>query len=140
MYKSVIAPLFFCFISSFTWADQEIKIPPIPNAKQINESLKGVSTDCLTTQELVATADDIKLCYKKHFIFIELLMMTSDLDFESADKKRERQIKIKKELEINSASMSLCYSQLLIYSKKEGDEKNIQYVAYRLSEIGELLR
>ena len=142
MLKSVIVPLFFCLISLPTWAGEEIEIPPIPTAKQVNESLKGVSTDCYTNKEVVVSGDDIKLCYKKHFILIELLMMTSDLDldFESADKKQERQIKIKKELENNSASLSLCYSQLLIYSKKEEDQKNSDYVALRLSEIGELLK
>ena len=140
MLKSVIVPLFFCFISLPTWAGEEIEIPPIPTAKQVNESLKGVSADCYTNQEVVASGDDIKLCYKKHFILIELLMMTSDSDFESAEKKLERQIKIKKELENDSASLSLCYSQLLSYSKKDGDQKNSDYVALRLSEIGELLK
>ncbi len=119
---------------------ETVEIPPIPSAKKINDSLKGVSSDCLTTKEVEVTADDIKLCYKKHFIFIEILMMTSDLDFESIVKKQERQLRIKKELENHSVSMSLCYSQLLSYSKKEGDEKNSQYVAHRLSEIGELLK
>lgn len=139
MLKSVIFPLFICSLSLTVWADETIEIPPIPNTIKINESLKGVSADCLTTKEVPVNADDIKLCYKKHFLFIELLMMTSDSDFESVDKKQERQIKIKKEIENHSASMSLCYSQLLTYSKKDGDQKNIQYVAKRLSEIGDLL-
>ena len=140
MFKSVIIPLFICSLSLTVWADETIEIPPIPNAKKINESLKGVSADCFTTQEVVVNAEDIQLCYKKHFLFIELLMMTSDQDFASNEKKIERQIKIKKELENNLESISLCYSQLLSYSKKDNDQKNIQYVAQRLSEIGELLK
>lgn len=140
MFKSVIIPLFICSLSLTVLADETIEIPPIPNAKKINESLKGVSTDCFTTQEVVVNAEDIQLCYKKHLLFIELLMMTSDLDFVAVDKKNERKLKIKKELENDSASLSLCYSQLLSYSKKDGDQKNIDYVALRLSEIGELLK
>ena len=86
MLKSVIFPLFICSLSLTVWADETIEIPPIPNTIKINESLKGVSADCLTTKEVPVNADDIKLCYKKHFLFIELLMMTSDSDFESVDK------------------------------------------------------
>ncbi len=133
--------LFTCifFFSTLIQAHETIEIPPIPNAKKINDSLKGVSTDCLTTKEVVASADEIKLCYKKHFIFIELLMMTSDQDFESTVKKAERRSKIQKEIETHSTSITQCYSQLLSYSKKDGDQANIQYVTKRLSEIGELL-
>jgi hypothetical protein len=117
---------------------EDVSLPNIPEANQINELVVPLKPDCVI-EDIVVTENDLNSCYKKHLFLLEAIALISDQDFANENKIIERKKILRIEISKDSDSVLDCYNKIIFFSKKNTDQKNQEYVEKRLSEISAVL-
>lgn len=120
-------------------ASDEVKIPPIPSAEEVNKAVSALEKNCNTEVQTPVTGEELNACYGAHPFIMEALMLMSDKDFSDATKKETRKKSLTAAIENKEAATLACVNKMIQYAKEKTDEKNQAYVKFRMSEISQVL-